>query len=69
MVYFFERGGSFIRCEVHHVGDHYELLIVRSDGTESVERYADADSVHSRQLALQQGLTTGGWSGPHGRIV
>ena len=69
MVYFFERGGSFIRCEVHHARDHYELVIVCSDGTESVERYADADSVHSRQVAVQARLIKGGWSGPHGRSI
>jgi hypothetical protein len=69
MIYFFERSGHFIRCEVHHVGDHYELLIVRSDGTESVERFADADSVHRREVAVQAGLIKGGWNGPHGRIV
>jgi hypothetical protein len=69
MIYFFERSGNFIRCEVHNVGDHYELLIVRSDGTESVERFADADGVHARQIALERGLVSGGWSGPHGRIV
>jgi hypothetical protein len=69
MIYFFERSGSFIRCEVHHIGDHYELLIVGADGTDSVERFADADTVHARQLALEKGLLNGGWTGPHGRSI
>jgi hypothetical protein len=69
MVYFFERSGSFVRCEVHDLGGHFELVIVRPDGTESVERYADADSVHTRQVALEKGLINGGWTGPHGRSI
>ena len=69
MVYFFERSGSFMRCEVHDRGGYFELVIVRPDGTECVERYADADSVHARQVALETGLLNGGWTGPHGRSI
>jgi hypothetical protein len=69
LVYFFERRGSFIRCEVHDIGGYFELVIIRPDGSECVERYADADSVHARQVALEKGLVSGGSTRPHGRSI
>ena len=69
MCYWFERSGDYIRCEVRHVGNHYELVVLNPDGTETVQRFADSERLYGHQVALEQTLLDGGWKGPHGRIV
>ena len=69
MCYWYERGGNYIRCEVHRVDRHFELVIVCPHGTTSIERYTNSEDVLNRQTALQQSLLGGGWNGPHGRHV
>jgi hypothetical protein len=69
MFYWFERAGVYLRCEVRDVGGHYELTLIRPDGTECVERFDDSEQLYRRQLALELRLIGDGWSGPHGRGV
>ena len=71
MVFFFERGGQFIRCESRPAdgGSGYELAIVYPDGREDIERFDDPDELNRRQLELERSLTAGGWFGPHGRGI
>jgi len=71
MVFFFERGGQFIRCESRPAdgGSGYELAIVYPDGREDIERFEDPDELNRRQLELERSLTAGGWFGPHGRSI
>lgn len=67
MFYFFRREEQFIRCELRSVDDGYELVIVRPDGTEAVERFDAEDDLTARWSALQQRFLREGWWGPHGR--
>jgi hypothetical protein len=67
MCYWFERDGDYLRCEVHDTGDRYELRIVKPDGTERIELYADSARLYVRQVKLEQRLLNHGWNGPHGR--
>lgn len=71
MVWFYERKGSFTRCEARPAADGvgFELAITGPDGTERIERFSDQDTLHARQEELEAALTTEGWTGPHGRII
>jgi hypothetical protein len=71
MVWFYERQGSFIRCEARDApgGAGFELVIVEPDGTESVERFDDSASLQRRQQELQSNLSHDGWQGPFGRMI
>ena len=71
MVWFYERQGTFIRCETRDVAHvrAYELVIVQPDGSETVERFADSASLDRRQQELQSLLVHDGWQGPFGRTI
>src|SRR5205807_138647 len=69
MCYWFERGGDYIQCEVRRAGDHYELHVINSDGTESVEQFVESCSLFGRQVGLEERLLHDGWKGPHGRGI
>ena len=72
MVWFYERNGSFLRFETRDAANGppiYELVIVRPDGSESIERFADSESMVQRQLELESALTSVGWQGPYGRFL
>lgn len=67
MFYFFERNAQFIRCELRPGSDGFELIVVRHDGTEQIERFDSEEELTARWAALQQSLQREGWWGPHGR--
>ena len=69
MVWFYERHGTYIRCETREVADGFELLIIRPDGTESVERFDDSAKLSRRQQEIETTLTVDGWEGPFGRTI
>jgi hypothetical protein len=69
MCYWFERGGTYIRCEVRETGGEYELRISRPDGTESVEHFVEPSGLHGRQVVLERRLIDEGWNGPHGWTI
>lgn len=70
MVWFFERDGSYIRCETREAADGaFELVISNPDGTETVERFEDSAMLAKRQRELQSSLTDSGWTGPFGRTI
>lgn len=71
MVWFYERQGTFIRCETRETvnGIGFELVIMQPDGSEKVERYDDSASLDRRQQELQSNLATDGWQGPFGRTI
>jgi hypothetical protein len=71
MVWFYERQGTFIRCETRDSTGRagFELLIVQPDGTESVERFDDSSTLERRQNELQSRLAHDGWQGPFGRTI
>jgi hypothetical protein len=70
MVWFYERHGTYIRCETRETVDGaFELVISNPDGTERVERFEDSSSLTRRQQQLESTLTTDGWTGPFGRTI
>ena len=67
MFTWFRRGQDFLRYEAREVSTNvYELTILKSDGTETTERFSDQDALTARQLSLQLELEAQGWTGPHG---
>ncbi len=70
MIWFFEKKGQYVRCETRKAVDGaYELVITLPDGSERVERFEDSAELAKRQVALEHGYTTDGWTGPHGRVM
>lgn len=69
MIWFFERKGDHLRCEIRTQveGDRYDLVITRPDGTESVEQFTDSRALSHRTAELEQAMRRDGWSGPFGR--
>jgi hypothetical protein len=70
MVWFYERHGTYIRCETRELPDGaFELVQTNPDGSEIVERFEDSASLTRRQQQLESNLTTDGWTGPFGRTI
>jgi hypothetical protein len=71
MVWFYERQGTFIRCETRESPNHvgFELLMIDPDGTEKIEHFADSQALEIRQRELQSTLVHDGWQGPFGRTI
>jgi hypothetical protein len=67
MFTWFRRGDEFLRYEAREVSKNvYQLTIMLSDGTETVEQYSDEHALADRQSTLQTELESQGWTGPHG---
>ena|SRR6266550_8873950 len=63
----FEKGGQYLRCESRAATDGgFEFRVLQPDGTERVERFADAGELEKHQHAVIADVTEAGWHGPHG---
>lgn len=71
MIWFYERSGSHLRCEVRQAveGDRYELVITCADGAERVEVFADSRELTRRSRELESQWRTQGWDGPYMRFL
>jgi hypothetical protein len=71
MVWFYERQGTFIRCETRNAssGRGFELVVVQPDGSERVEHFDDSSTLSKRQSELETTFTHNGWTGPFGRTI
>ena len=70
MIFFFEQGGRYVRCEVLPLSDgSSELIVTAPEGGQTVERLEDAADVTRRMSELQQSLLNAGWWGPVGRGI
>ena len=69
MIWFFERKGDHLRCEIRTQieGDRYDLVITHPDGTETVEQFTDSRALAQRTAELQETMRRDGWDGPFGR--
>jgi hypothetical protein len=69
MIWFFERKGEHLRCEIRSQveGDRYDLVITRPDGTESTERFSDSKELNRRVTEVERSLKGDGWDGPFAR--
>jgi len=68
MIWFFERNGEHLRCEIRLQveGDHFDLVVTRPDGLESVEQFEDPHTLSRRTQELQRLWRSEGWDGPFG---
>ena len=64
MVWFYERQGTFIRCETgtQPSGSGFELVVIQPDGSERVEHFDDSATLARRQAELENTLTHDGWT-------
>ncbi len=69
MIWFFERRGEHLRCEIRTQveGDRYDLVITHPDGTETVETFTDSRELSRRAGELEETLRRHGWNGPFRR--
>jgi hypothetical protein len=72
MIWFYERRGSHLRCEVRQAveGDRaYELVITDPQGHERVEVFCDSKELTRRSRQLEDEWRTEGWDGPYMRFL
>ena len=70
MIWFFERPGERLQCEIRQSasGPGFELVWTTSDGRVHVELSDDASELIRRRRALEQWLILDGWVRP-GRVT
>lgn len=71
MIWFYERKGEHLRCEIRQLieGDRFALVVTMPDGSERTEFFDDSGALNRRSVELEQQLRTTGWNGPFGRGV
>ena len=71
MIWFFERPGERLQCEIRPStsGPGYELLWSSNDGRTHVEKSEDPETLLSRRRALEHWLKLDGWVRPGGGRV
>lgn len=71
MIWFYERRGRHLRCEVREAveGDRYELVITDPHGNERVETFSDSKALTRRSRQLEDQWFTEGWDGPYMRFL
>ncbi len=71
MIWFYERSGTHLRCEVRQAieGDRYELVITDESGSERIEWFSDSKELTRRSRELENEWRTQGWDGPYMRFL
>ena len=71
MIWFYERKGEHLRCEVRQLieGDRFALVVTMPDGSERTEWFDDGGALNRRAVELEQMLRTKGWNGPYARDI
>jgi hypothetical protein len=70
MIFFFEQGGRYVRCELLPLPDGAsELIVTEPDGDQTVEVLEGSAEVTRRMSELQQSFLNAGWWGPVGREI
>ena len=71
MIWFYERRGEHLRCEIHQQfeGDKFALILTLADGTERVEYFDDSTTLNRRSVELEKMLQDKGWNGPFARSI
>ena len=70
MIFFFEQGGRYVRCELLPLPDGgSELIVTEPEGEQTVEVLEDSAEVTRRMTELSQSLLSAGWWGPVGREI
>ena len=67
VIFFFEQGGQYVRCEVHPREDGAsELIVTKPGGGQTVEVVAGSELTR-RVEQLEATMINAGWWGPLGR--
>ena len=71
MIWFFERKGEHLRCEIRQQleGDRFALVATMPDGTERVESFEDSTTLNRRSLELEKILRSKGWAAVRARYL
>jgi hypothetical protein len=71
VIWFYERRGEHLRCEIRQQleGDRFALVVTLPDGSERVELFEDSRTLNVRSLELEKMLRLKGWDGPFARDI
>lgn len=71
MIWFFERRGTHLRCEVRQTveNDLFELVVTQPDGIELTESFVDSRTLNRRTRQLEDEWRRDGWEGPYMRFL
>jgi len=71
VIWFYERKGEHLRCEIRQQieGDRFALVVTLPDGTERMEMFDDSASLNRRSVELEKMLNSKGWNGPFARDI
>lgn len=71
MIWFYERSGEHMRCEIRQQieGDRFALVVTLPDGSERVEMFDDSTALNRRSVELEKMLSGKGWNGPYARGI
>ena len=70
MIFFFEQGGRYVRCEVLDLPDGgSELIVTAPEGNQTKEVLAGSADVTRRITELRESMLRAGWWGPLGREI
>jgi hypothetical protein len=63
MVWFFDRDGERLRCEINRdrAAGRYRLTIIKPDGSESIEELVEPSQLIERSVELMNSLRSDGW--------
>ena len=67
MFYFFQKGSTYLRCEILAGTSGFELVVTEPNGHERREPFPTAQDAQRRWEDLQQQLKDENWLGPFGR--
>ena len=69
MIWFYERKGEHLRCEIQQLveGDRFALVVTMPDGSERMEMFEDSGALNRRSIELEKLLREKGWNGPFAR--
>ena len=71
MIWFYERRGAHLRCEIRQQleGDRFALVVTLPDGSERVELFEDSMTLNRRSVEFEKMLREEGWNGPFARGI
>jgi len=71
VIWFYERKGEHLRCEIRQLveGDRFALVVTMPDGSERTEYFEDGGTLNKRSVELEQLFRTKGWNGPYARGI
>lgn len=71
VIWFYERKGEHMRCEIRQLieGDRFSLVVTLPDGTERIEVFDNSSALNRRSIELEKSLVQKGWNGPFARGI